>query len=140
MENNSPLLSAHYVEKANHFLQGMKMLAEDLPAYRTSVALLAIHSAISFNDAILAGIKGQRSKADDHSAAARELLGICRERRLENTHGVRHLTSLLSSKSDVAYGEKRIDDNDIKSAMDKAERFANWAYLHFKEALGARRS
>jgi hypothetical protein len=140
MENRSPLLTSHYVEKADHFLQGMRLLADDFAAYRTGIGLLAIHSAISLNDAILAGITGGRSRAEDHSTAARELARICTELKIQETQGVRHFSALLSRKSDIAYGDQRIDDNDVKSSIDKAERFANWAYNHFKEVLGGRRS
>src|SRR5260370_13342482 len=136
MENRAPMLTAHYVDKADHFLQGMRLIADDFATYRTGIGLLAIHSAISLNDAILAGVTGERSKAEDHSAAARELERVCGELKIEKTPGVRHFSFLLRRKSDIAYGDQRIDDNDVKSAIDKAERFTNWAYTHFKEVLG----
>lgn len=140
MENRAPILTDRYVDKADHFLQGMRLLSGDFGAYRTSIGLLAIHSAISLNDAIRAGVTGQSSKSEDHSSAARELERICSELKVEKMPGLRHLSSLLSRKSDIAYGDQRIDDNDVKSVMDRAERFANWAYTHFKEVLGGRRS
>jgi hypothetical protein len=140
MQNRAPILTAHYVEKADHFLQGMRLLAYDFAAYRTGIGLLAIHSAISLNDAILAGVTGQRRKAEDHSIAARELERVCGELKIEKMPGVRHFSLLLSTKSEIAYGDQQIDDNGVKSAIDKAERFANWAYTHFKEVLGGRRS
>jgi len=59
MENRAPILTDRYMDKADHFLQGMRLLADDFGAYRTSIGLLAIHSAISLNDAILAGVTGQ---------------------------------------------------------------------------------
>jgi len=118
----------------------MRLLADDFGAYRTSIGLLAIHSAISLNDAILAGVTGQSGKSEDHSSAARELERICGELKVEKMPGVRHFSLLLSRKSDIAYGDQRIDDNDVKTVIDRAERFANWAYTHFKEVLGGRRS
>ncbi len=96
------MLTAHYVDKADHFLQGMRLLADDFATYRTGIGLLAIHSAISLNDAILAGVTGERSKAEDHSAAARELERVCGELKIEKTPGVRHFSSLLRRKSDIA--------------------------------------
>ena len=140
MENRAPILTAQYVEKADHFLQGMRLLAYDYAAYRSGIGLLAIHSAISLNDAILAGVAGARSKAEDHTSAARELERVCGELKITTTPGLRHFSWLLSRKSHIAYGDQRIDDNDVKAAVDKAERFANWAYTHFKEVLGGRRS
>src|SRR5260221_3065158 len=140
MEIRAPILTDHYVDKADHFLHGMRLLAYDLGAYRTSIGLLAIHSAISLNDAILAGVMGQSRKSEDHSIAARELERICGELKIDKMPGVRHFSLLLSRKSEIAYGDQRIDDNDVKSVVDRAERFANWAYTHFKEGLGGRRS
>jgi len=140
MENRSPLLTAHYVDKSDHFLEGMRLLAIDIAAYRSSIGLLAVHGAISLNDAIVAGITGSRSKADDHSEAARELERICAELKIEARQGIRHFSMLLGRKNHIAYGDQRIDDNDVKAVVERAERFASWAYNHFKEVLGARRS
>ena len=107
MQNRSPLLTAHYAEKANDFLQEIKLLAAfDIAMHRASIGLLAVHSAISLNDAIQASIRGERSKAQDHSSAARELQKICSELNIEELHGVRHFASLLSKKSDIAYGDQ----------------------------------
>src|SRR5215475_13671510 len=100
MENRAPMLTDHYLEKADHFLQGMRLLAEDLGSYRTSIGLLAIHSAISLNDAILAGVMGQSGKSEDHANAARSLERICGELNVEKIPGVRHFSLLLSRKSD----------------------------------------
>lgn len=135
MKNLAPLLTAHYLEKATHFFQGMRLLADDLPVYKTSIGLLAIHSAISLNDAILVGITGERRKAQDHLAAAAELEKICRQRKIENINGIRHFSWLLSKKTAISYGDQRIDEAVLKLSIDKAERFSNWAYSHFKEVL-----
>lgn len=124
MENRAPILTAHYVDKSDHFLQGMRLLADDLEAYRTAIGLLAVHSAISLNDAILAGARGERSKAEDHSAAARDLEQVCGELKIEKASGVRHFLFLLNRKTGIAYGDQRIDDNKVKSAIDRAEKFA----------------
>jgi hypothetical protein len=139
MENRDPILTACYVDKADHFLQGMRLLADDVEAYRTGIGLLAVHSAISLNDAIFAGIRGERWTADNHFAAVHELERICNELKITAAQGIRHFSLLLSNKTEFAYGTQRIDDSAVKSAVDRAERFANWAYTHFKEVLGGRR-
>lgn len=135
MENRSPLLTAHYKEKAQHFFQGMELLADDLIAYRTAVGLLAIHSAISLNDAIIVGTTGRRSKSEDHRAAAQDLKQVCHEMKVKDLEGVRHFTWLLSKKTLVAYGEDRINEDDLKSTISRSQRFENWAYRNFKEVL-----
>jgi hypothetical protein len=135
MQNLSPLLTAHYLGKAVHFLGAMKLLADDLATYKSSVGLLAVHSAISLNDAILAGVTGKRSKGEDHGNAARELEKVCALARIKNTNGIQHLTWLLGKKTEIAYGEHRLSDATLQLSIDKAERFSNWAYTNFKEVL-----
>ena len=140
MQNLSPILTEQYLEKADHFLQGMRRLSDNSGAYRSGVGLLAVHSAISLNDAIIAGVRGSRTKAEDHSTAVSELGRICAEFRVEANPGVQHFSYLVSRKTGIAYGNERISDADLKLTTDKAERFANLAYTHFKEVLGVRRS
>ncbi len=135
MENRSPLLTAHYKEKAQHFYDAMKLLADGITAYRTAVGLLAIHSAISLNDAIIAGSTGKRCKSEDHRGAARDLRRVCNQMRIRDVEGIRHFTWLLSKKTLVAYGEERINEEDLKSTITKAQRFLDWAYRSFKEVL-----
>jgi len=44
---------------------------------------------------------------------------------------------LLSQKNAVAYQEDPFDDSSVKLAVDKAQKFNAWAYIHFKEILRA---
>jgi hypothetical protein len=135
MQNRDPILTAHYLERADQFLNAMKLLGDDLRSYRTSVGLLAVHSAISLNDAIVAGVTGTRSKYEDHSSAAQELHRICNELQIENTKGVQHFTWLLGKKSHIAYGDQRLTDGLLQLSVDRAEKFSNWAYTYFREVL-----
>jgi hypothetical protein len=113
----------------------MMLLSEDMPAYGTSVALLAIHSSISLNDAIAIGVTGERSKSEDHKRAARDLEKVCTASKVTDRKGVQHLGWLLAWKTDVAYGERRLDKTFLLAARDKAERFQAWAYNNFKGVL-----
>jgi hypothetical protein len=128
-------LTQHYVERADHFLQAMKLLSDDLAAYASSVALLAVHSSISLNDAIAVGVTGRRSKSDDHKRAATDLERVCAVSKVTDRKGIQHLKWLLSSKTDVAYGERRLEREFILAARDRAERFQAWAYNNFKGVL-----
>ena len=135
MENRAPILTAHYRERADHFFIAMQHLASDLHFAKTSVALLAVHSAISLNDAIMVAITGRRGKDSEHGKAALELGRLCTRLKIKSTHGVQHLSWLLSNKTDIAYGERRLDDSFLKMSVEKAERFSNWAYTTFREVL-----
>jgi hypothetical protein len=115
----------------------MKLAALDLAPYRTGIALLAVHSAISLNDAITAGVTGKKSKHQDHMEAAKELEGISKKHRIQNLNGVSHFRWLLTEKTRIAYRRERLDDALIHMAVDKAEKFHSWAYNYFKEILHA---
>jgi len=137
MRNINPAATQMYIEKADHLLQGMKLLAEDVPAYRTGVGLLAIHSVISLSDAVTVGLTGKRGKYQDHAQAARELDKLCTSHRVSNRQGIGHLAWLLGQKNTVAYEDRRFDDVSVRLAVEKAERFNAWAYNYFKEILRA---
>ena len=115
----------------------MQLTGDDLGAYGTSVALLAVHSSISLNDAILVAVTGRKRSAQDHMVAANELERTCDQLRVKDKRGVQHLRWLLSQKTDVAYGTKRLDRDRIVAAKDKAEKSFSWAYNCFGEILHA---
>jgi hypothetical protein len=135
LKRHDPILTQHYVEKADHFFHAMKLLSDDLPAYGSSVALLAVHSSISLNDAIAVAVTGKRSKSEDHKRAAADLGKVCSAKKVTDRKGVHHLSWLLGSKTDIAYGSKRLDQVFLVAAKDRAERFQAWAYNNFKEVL-----
>lgn len=137
MKNLDPITTQQYIEKADHFLQTMKLAALELAPYRTGIALLAVHSAISLNDAITAGLTGKRGKHRDHLAAVKELERISRKHRIQNLNGIGHFRWLLTEKTKIAYGHERLDDTLIHMSVDRAERFHSWAYNYFKEILHA---
>jgi hypothetical protein len=126
-----------YIEKADHFFHAMKLAADDVPSYRSGIALLAVHSAISLNDAITSGTTGKKTSYQDHSRAATELEKIARKHRISNLKGVVHFRWLLSEKSRIAYGRERLDDAFVRLSVDRAEKFQSWAYNYFKEILHA---
>jgi hypothetical protein len=110
----------------------MKLLNEDVPHYRTGIGLLAVHSAISLSDAITVGLTGERGTYQDHAQAARELERVCSSNRVSDKKGVRHFKWLLGQKNAVAYEHRQFDDDSVRLAVEKAERFNVWAYNHFR--------
>jgi hypothetical protein len=137
VKNLDPIATQQYIEKADHFLKGMQLAALEFAPYRTGIALLAVHSAISLNDAITTGITGKRCRHQDHLAAVRDLEGISRKHRVQNLNGIGHFRWLLTEKTNIAYGRRRLDDALIRMSIDRAERFHSWAYNYFKEILHA---
>ena len=115
----------HYIQRAADFFRGMQLTRED-GTYVNSSALLAIHSALSYNDALRVGLGDTELSSEDHKSAAsttRRLLPADAEIRT----GLTHLDYLISRKSLVAYGDRRLSRDDYKLLITKAERFAQWA-------------
>lgn len=137
MKNINPVATGQYVEKADHFFQAMRLLADDRAAYRTGIALLAVHSAISLSDAITSGLTGKRSKHQDHLAAVTQLESLSRKHHITNRNGIGYFRWLLTEKSRIAYGGERLDDGLVLLSISRAERFHAWAYNYFKEIFHA---
>jgi hypothetical protein len=135
LKNVSPVATLQYIEKADHFLRGMQLLADGLSQYRTGIGLLAIHSAISLSDAIAVGLTGKRGKYQDHAQAASELESFCSSSKVSDKKGIAHFKWLLAKKNEVAYRSDRLDDFSARMAVDKAQRFNAWAYTQFREIL-----
>jgi hypothetical protein len=117
----------HFLGRARDFLKGMDLLKDDLTEYRFSSALLGIHGAISYCDALRIGMGSESVSSDDHRSAANELKTLLASRRFEKLQGVDRLEKLLSKKSRIAYAGDAVRENEIKDMIQQAERFASWA-------------
>ena len=117
-----------YLAKARDFLAGMK-LSRDLAESecRASSALLAIHSAISYGDALWIGLGQKDTAAQDHKSSALRLRKLLKESKYEKQQGIRHFESLLQNKTSVAYSASGVTEKQVKAMMDHAQRFSNWA-------------
>jgi hypothetical protein len=128
----------HYRDRGECFLRAMRLvsdeslLAAELRDYMAAAALLAVHSAIAFADAILTLRTGERSTAQDHKEAVSKLRKVCDDLR-RDASGIGHLSKLLASKDHFAYGDRRVTSPEIESAMDQVDRFARWVYRTFPE-------
>jgi hypothetical protein len=116
----------HHIRRATDFLDGMHLTRNDKD-FLNSSALLAIHSAVSYSDALRVGLGALTVSADDHRKAVDELERLLPVSRLIDRTGFAHLRGLISKKSLVAYGSQRLNDQDFLGLVTKAERFAKWA-------------
>ena len=116
----------HYIHRAADFLDGMQLTRTD-KSYWNSSALLAIHSAVSYCDALRLGLGDQRLSADDHQKAVETLQKLLASKNLQDQTGFKHLRFLFSRKNLVAYGDQRLEHSDYEMLFTKAERFALWA-------------
>jgi hypothetical protein len=117
----------HFLGRARDFLDGMKLLSDDLTEYRYSSALLAIHSAISYCDALRSGLGGVKLSLDNHLSAVGELRTLLADRKYDKPQGADRLERLLSKKSKIAYAADEATKNEIDDIVLQAERFALWA-------------
>jgi hypothetical protein len=115
-----------YHSRALQLANAMELCHDGMSAYASAVALLAVHSAISYNDAVLIKLTGQRSRSQDHGRAVVEIRKACKNRNIR-TDGIRHLDKLVGAKTDVAYGDAEADSQKIEFLYVAAERFQVWA-------------
>ena len=117
---------AVYHERATQLASAMKLCQDDLSAYASAAALLAVHSAIAYSDALLIDLGGRRPRSENHLGAVAALERACSGEKLDR-QGITHLQRLLSAKSGISYGEKRVDDERVMALCVAAERFQVWA-------------
>jgi HEPN domain-containing protein len=111
-----------YLVKADEFLEAAEVA---LVAKKWNAAGLgAVHSAISFADAVLAAVVGIRSRESDHGAVVALL-----DERVAAFGGAsrRQLVGLLRSKNAVEYEHRLLSEAEAIQLVDSARRFARWA-------------
>jgi len=105
----------------------MSFLKEDLDEFGSSTALLGIHCAISYSDALRTGMGCVDVSSDDHRNVTSDLRSRLASRKFEKLQGADRLDRLLTRKSLIAYGPDAARESDIKEIVLQAERFALWA-------------
>ena len=115
----------HY-SRATQLAGAMKLCQDDLPAFGSAAALLAVHSAISYGDAVVIGLGGSRSRGENHAQAVTALKRACTKAKIDS-RGVGHFQRLLGAKTDVSYGDRQVDKERIVALCIAAERFQVWA-------------
>lgn len=112
----------------------MELCHDEMMGYSAAVGLLAVHTTISYNDAVQVTLTGKRTKSTDHRRTLRATEAACRTAKIES-RGIAHLEKLLSAKTDVSYGDARVDNRRIEFLYQAAGAFRAWA----ESILGGRR-
>jgi len=105
----------------------MQFLQSDLGEYKYSSALLGIHGAISYCDALRIGLGSWKVSSNDHRNAAVELKSLLAARKFEKQQGANRLEKLLGKKSRIAYTSEAVREVEVEEIVKQAERFADWA-------------
>lgn len=125
----------HFLGRARDFRKGMECLGreeesilnDEIVKFRYSPALLGIHCAMSYSDALRTGMGSTNLSSEDHSKAASDLESLLRSRNFENRKGIGHLKNLLGMKNRIAYAPVTVRGNEVEDAVKQTERFADWA-------------
>jgi hypothetical protein len=117
----------HYLTRARDFLKGMDLLRDDLTEFKSSCALLGVHCAISYSDALRIGMGCVDLTSDDHQTAASDLIARLTSRKFEKIQGAVRLARLLARKNRIAYAAASARENEVEDIVKQAERFAFWA-------------
>ncbi len=67
-----------------------------------------------------------RPHGENHREAISALRRACTKAKIDQ-RGIKHFQSLVSAKTDISYGEKRVDDERAEALCITAERFQVWA-------------
>jgi hypothetical protein len=116
----------HILGRARDFLKGADLLIDDFDEYRYAAALLGIHAAISYSDAMRIGLGSRKLSSDDHRTAADDLKLLLDNRKHNPGQGINRFNRLLRHKSRIAYGRSE-SGLDFGKIVEDALRFAVWA-------------
>ena len=128
-----------YYRRATQLADAMKLCQDDPTAYASAAALLAVHSAISYSDAVLLGLGSSRPRGENHREAITALKRACTRAGIE-IQGLPHFQRLIGAKSDISYGDKQVDNDRVKALCAAAERFQVWAERVLQRREGRRSS
>jgi len=106
-------------------LSRARIFMESDEAFCSALALVAVHSGIAFNDALLARFDRSALGNEDHTKAVELTDEECKRRRLDR-EGLSQLRKLLKAKTKVSYGPERVTQETSKALSIAAARFEAW--------------
>jgi hypothetical protein len=129
--------------RADSFFEDMRFLEADdknrqmnrqKQVHKQTIALLAVHASIALADAVLVAYLGLRSNDQDHRTVVKSLAKLCGDRRVPQD-GINRLSWLLGRKTDFAYSDRQVLEDEAKAASINAERFVTWVNNNFREVI-----
>lgn len=113
-----------FIERGDQLSESRKLM-KDSPEYTSALALVSIHCAIAFNDALLVKLTGKHEVATDHMIAVKRTKKQCTTKKIPAT-GIRHLEDLLRAKTRVSYSDERTTFETANRLAVASERFEAW--------------
>lgn len=114
-----------FLRRAEQLIDVRNLIRDD--PYPAAIALLAVHSAIAINDAVLTALTGSPYRGQDHRQAVKYTVTKCRVLKYD-AGGTKHLATLIRHKTNVTYGDRATTFEEADRLRVDAERFETWAY------------
>jgi hypothetical protein len=93
--------------------------------YGNGMAIIAVHAAIAYTDALTVTYREVKSTDGDHVRAA-EVLAHALGQRAEASH-VRRLKCVLAAKSEASYGGSYYTLEEGRALLLDVEKYVSWA-------------
>lgn len=127
-------LAPKYLTKAGRFradAENMAQLSDEFSG--DGVAVLCVHAAIAYGDAIAILAAGKKSKSGDHRDAAPFLASVVPIRTTEDKAAIRAFQAILNRKDEVSYTGNILDELEVAALLDRLRTFARWADRKFQD-------
>jgi len=103
--------------------RGLEVIAE--PRYGNGLAIVSVHAAIAYTDALTVSYREVKSVDGDHSRAAEVLVHALGQR--ADPAQVRRLRRVLGAKSEASYSGSYYTLNDGREIFADVVRYGSWA-------------
>jgi len=121
------LAGKYYAKAAGFTRDAEKMLTLAGEFSGNGIAVLCVHAAIAYTDAITVRAAGKKSKGGDHTLAATLLTSIIPIRSEEDRAAVKALRAVLTRKDEVSYADNIVGELNAAGMLDRLLTFARWA-------------
>ena len=112
-----------YLVKAKEF---GRMMQSAIDGQEWNAAgLMAVHCAISANDAVVAFFGGKRSTSRDHVDAVKILMDCVVTKTTKQN--ATHLARVIAKKNVIEYESRLFTKAEARAIIDHAEKFLAWA-------------
>ena len=127
-------LALKYFDKAARFkLDAEKMQDLSGEFSGNGVAVLCVHAAIAYGDAVAIIAAGKKSKSGDHRDASVFLASVVPIRSVEEKAAMRAFQTILNRKDEVSYLDELVDEADAVNLLEKLAIFSRWAEKTFQD-------
>lgn len=120
-----------YLEKARGFLGDAENMIGQSEFSGNGVAVLAIHAAIAFADAVTIRIREAKSASGDHTEAVDVLQDSLGRLTDSDRVALKDLRFILQRKNDASYTANLVSTQEAEAIVAKLRSFARWAEARY---------